>query len=78
MLISGTALVWCDDQEMELFEGGIVYLPRGIPHSYRITSPTADLLMIRTRRDRRDVPSRRAGPGDTATRRVRDPDFAAR
>ena len=31
---------------MELLEGGIVYLPRGIPHSYRITSLTADLLMI--------------------------------
>jgi len=33
---------------MELLEGGIVYLPRGIPHSYRITSLTADLLMICT------------------------------
>lgn len=48
MLISGTALIWCDDQETELREGGIVYLPRNIPHSYRITSATADLLMICT------------------------------
>ena len=28
MLIKGTALVWCDDQEMELSEGGIVFLPK--------------------------------------------------
>jgi hypothetical protein len=36
------------DEEMELSEGGIVYLPRNIPHGYRITSDTADLLMIAT------------------------------
>jgi quercetin dioxygenase-like cupin family protein len=48
MLIKGTALVWCDDQEMELSEGGIVYLPKDIPHAYRITSRKADLLMINT------------------------------
>ena len=48
MLIKGTALLWCDDQEMELSEGGIVYLPKDIPHGYRITSRRADLLMINT------------------------------
>jgi quercetin dioxygenase-like cupin family protein len=48
LLISGTALVWAGDQESELTEGGIVWLPRNVPHSYRITSKTADLLMINT------------------------------
>jgi quercetin dioxygenase-like cupin family protein len=48
MLIKGTALVWYDDQEMELKEGGIVFLPKNIPHAYRITSERADLLMINT------------------------------
>jgi quercetin dioxygenase-like cupin family protein len=48
MLIKGTALVWYDDQEMELAEGGIVFLPKNIPHAYRITSAKADLLMINT------------------------------
>lgn len=48
MLIKGSALLWCDDQEMELSEGGIVFLPRNVPHGYRITSDTADLLMIAT------------------------------
>jgi quercetin dioxygenase-like cupin family protein len=48
MLIKGTALVWYDDQELELSEGGIVFLPKNIPHAYRITSKKADLLMINT------------------------------
>ena len=48
MLIRGIALVWVDNQEMELSEGGIVFLPKNIPHAYRITSTTADLLMINT------------------------------
>ena len=48
MLIKGTALVWADDQESELTEGGIVFLPRKVPHSYRITSAKADLLIITT------------------------------
>lgn len=48
MLIKGTALVWVDDEETELSEGGIVFLPKAIPHAYRITSKKADLLMINT------------------------------
>jgi quercetin dioxygenase-like cupin family protein len=48
MLIKGTALVWYDDQEYELAEGGVVYLPKGVPHAYRITSNEADLLMLNT------------------------------
>jgi hypothetical protein len=48
MLIKGTALLWYDDQEMKPSEGGIVFLPKNIPHAYRITSKKADLLMINT------------------------------
>jgi quercetin dioxygenase-like cupin family protein len=48
MLIKGTALVWVDDQQSELGEGGVVFLPKNIPHAYRITSKKADLLMINT------------------------------
>jgi quercetin dioxygenase-like cupin family protein len=48
LLIKGTALVWVDDEQTELSEGGIVFLPKNIPHAYRITSKTADLLMINT------------------------------
>ncbi|MFE6229361.1 MULTISPECIES: cupin domain-containing protein [unclassified Streptomyces] len=48
MLLKGSALVWAGEEEHELREGGIVYLPRNTPHSYRITSERADLLMIAT------------------------------
>jgi quercetin dioxygenase-like cupin family protein len=48
MLIKGTALVWYDDREYELAEGGVVFLPKGVPHAYRITSAKADVLMINT------------------------------
>jgi len=48
MLIEGTALLWFGEEEHELAQGGVVYLPRGVPHSYRITSARADLLMINT------------------------------
>ncbi|MFC1407842.1 cupin domain-containing protein [Streptacidiphilus sp. N1-12] len=48
MLLKGSALVWSDGEEMELSEGGIVYLPKNVPHGYRITSDRADLLMICT------------------------------
>lgn len=48
LLLQGTALVWAGEEEHELQEGGIVYLPRNVPHSYRITSDRADLLLIAT------------------------------
>lgn len=48
LLLRGTALMWCGDDEIELSEGGAIYLPRNIPHAYRITSPRADMLMICT------------------------------
>ncbi len=48
LLIKGSALVWVDDEELELSEGGIAFLPKNVPHAYRITSDRADLLMINT------------------------------
>lgn len=48
LLLAGSALVWAGDEQHELREGGIVFLPRRIPHSYRITSDKADLLLITT------------------------------
>src|SRR4051812_14561847 len=48
VLVKGTALVWYDDREYELNEGGVVYLPRNVAHGYRVPSAEADLLMINT------------------------------
>lgn len=46
LMISGTARMWRGDEEMEVAEGGVIFLPREIPHAYRITSATADMLMV--------------------------------
>ncbi|MFJ8494480.1 cupin domain-containing protein [Streptomyces sp. NPDC094038] len=32
MLVKGTVLLWSDDEETELSEGGIVCLPGNVPH----------------------------------------------
>ena len=47
-MISGSALLWSGEDEHELREGGIVFLPRDVPHSYRITSDRADFLLLTT------------------------------
>jgi quercetin dioxygenase-like cupin family protein len=63
MLIKGSALVWSDDQEMELSEGGIVYLPQNVPprllDHLRHRRPADDL---HPRRHRRHAPPRRTRP----------------
>ncbi|MFH8803948.1 cupin domain-containing protein [Streptomyces sp. NPDC017936] len=46
LLLSGSAPVRAGDEEHELQEGGIVFLPRRVPHGCRITSEKADLLLI--------------------------------
>jgi quercetin dioxygenase-like cupin family protein len=43
MLITGQALVWVDDEEHELKEGGIIFLPKGIP-SARPAEPASHLV----------------------------------
>lgn len=48
IVISGTARLWCGDDEMEAPEGGLVFLPRHVPHAYRVASAAADLLIICT------------------------------
>ncbi|GAA2786765.1 quercetin 2,3-dioxygenase [Kitasatospora aburaviensis] len=48
VLLKGEALVWVGEECHKLNAGGAVYLPRNIPHGYRITSARADLLLITT------------------------------
>lgn len=47
VLLSGAAIVVVGDQTYELRAGGVAYLPRDIPHAYRITAD-ADLLTLCT------------------------------
>jgi mannose-6-phosphate isomerase-like protein (cupin superfamily) len=48
MMISGAARFWCGEEESELAEGGIIFLPKNVPHAYRLTSATAEMLIICT------------------------------
>lgn len=48
VLLSGSGVFWAGHQRYELSEGGVAFLPRDVPHAYRITSPTADMLAIST------------------------------
>jgi quercetin dioxygenase-like cupin family protein len=48
MMISGTARFWCGEEGSELAEGGIIFLPKNVPHAYRIISPKAEMMIICT------------------------------
>ncbi|XVQ06879.1 hypothetical protein ACQP1W_30055 [Spirillospora sp. CA-255316] len=42
------ARAWVGDQRHELTDGGVAFLSRNIPHAYRFTSETVDMLAICT------------------------------
>lgn len=48
IVLDGTMTVWVGDQRREVATGGICFLPRGIPHAYRVTSETATVLNVCT------------------------------
>jgi quercetin dioxygenase-like cupin family protein len=48
VLLHGTGIFWVGDQRWELSEGGVAFLPRNIPHAYRFTSETVDMLAVCT------------------------------
>jgi len=47
LLLDGSAVFWSGDDRYDVERGGVVYLPRDVPHAYRITSD-ADMLTICT------------------------------
>jgi quercetin dioxygenase-like cupin family protein len=48
VLLAGSAVFWVGKDRYELGEGGVAMLPRRLPHTYRFTSETADMLVIST------------------------------
>lgn len=48
ILISGTGLFHVGDEVLEVGPGGSVFLPRDVPHAYRIVSEEADMLTLCT------------------------------
>lgn len=48
VLLRGSGIFWIGEHRHELSEGGVAFLPRDVPHAYRITSDTADMLAVCT------------------------------
>jgi quercetin dioxygenase-like cupin family protein len=47
-VLDGRAVFWAGRDRFEAAAGDTVFLPRGLAHTYRITSETADLITICT------------------------------
>ena len=48
VVLRGEVLFWVGDERHEVREGGVVFLPRGVPHAYRVASEEAELLTLAT------------------------------
>lgn len=48
VLLQGSGIFWAGEQRWELSEGGVAFLPRNVPHAYRFTSKTVDMLAVCT------------------------------
>ena len=46
LLLDGALTVWAGDQRRDLAAGSVAVLPKGIPHTYFVTSPTAAILEV--------------------------------
>lgn len=47
-VLEGGIWVSCGDERWEIAEGGFVFLPRGVPHAWDVTSGEASLLIMTT------------------------------
>jgi uncharacterized protein YjlB len=47
-MIEGEIVLYLDGQERTLGAGGVVVMPRGVPHAFKVTSAKARLLCIHT------------------------------
>lgn len=48
LLLSGSAVVWCGDDRYEVGPGGVAFLPRDVPHTYRVTEDGTRMLTLCT------------------------------
>lgn len=46
VLLTGEAVFWAGRERYELSAGGVVFLPRNLPHAYRLVSDKVDLLTL--------------------------------
>ena len=48
VLLSGSAVVWVGDARHEVGPGGVAFLPKDLPHAYRITEDGTRMLTLAT------------------------------
>ena len=48
VLLQGSGIFWAGEHRDELSEGRVAFLPRNVPHAYRFTSQTVDMLAVCT------------------------------
>jgi quercetin dioxygenase-like cupin family protein len=48
VLLQGSGIWWAGDQRWELSEGGVAFLPRNVPHAYRLLALPVDMLVVCT------------------------------
>lgn len=48
LMLDGKATVWIGEDHTELESGGVAFMPRDVPHGFRIDSTTADVLNMST------------------------------
>ena len=46
LVLEGSGIFWVGDQRQEVSAGGVAFLPRGLPHAYRVTSDYIDLITL--------------------------------
>jgi quercetin dioxygenase-like cupin family protein len=48
LMLEGSGIFWAGDQRYEVSAGGVAFLPRGLPHTYRMTSDYIDVITLCT------------------------------
>jgi quercetin dioxygenase-like cupin family protein len=47
-MLDGTMTVWIGDERVELSTGGVAFLPRGIPHAFRVRDQGSRAMILAT------------------------------
>jgi mannose-6-phosphate isomerase-like protein (cupin superfamily) len=47
-ILDGAMTVWIGDERVEASQGDVVFLPRGIPHAFRVTLPESRAMILTT------------------------------
>jgi quercetin dioxygenase-like cupin family protein len=46
IVLDGSIRAWVGDDHHDVATGGVAFLPRGVPHAFRVTSPEARFLVL--------------------------------